>query len=193
MTGMVAGLALAGTLVGATGIVAQDRWGFELRAGAAVPTQELGDVDLGTGFGFEGTLDAVLVGGLAAYAGWDWHRFTPDDGFAGPDVDVEETGYALGLRYDRPLGATATPFIRVRAGGTYNHIELEDDDELAADSGHGVGWEAGAGLGFALGSGWRVIPAARYRSLSRSIEIDAAETDVDLTYVALEVAFSKRF
>ena len=79
------------------------------------------------------------------------------------------------------------------AGGTCNQIEIEDDDEIMADSGHGAGWEAGAGLGFVLGSGWRVIPGARYRALSRSIEVGNVVTDVNLTYVALEMALSKRF
>lgn len=189
----VAALTLVGAVAAASDTAAQDRWGFELRGGAAIATQDLADADLGTGFGFEGTVDFVLVDRLAAYGGWDWHHFTADDGFVGPDADIEETGYALGLRFEQPLANGSSPFLRVRAGGTYNHIEIEDDEEITADSGHGVGWEAGAGLGFRLGSGWRVIPGARYRALSRSIEVGNVTTDVDLSYLALEVGFSKRF
>lgn len=193
MRGIVAALALAGALAAASGAAAQDRWGFELRAGAALATQDLGDADLGTGFGFEGTAEFLVIERLAAYAGWDWHRFTANEGFAGPGVDIEETGYAFGLRFEQPLGGGASPFVRVRAGGTYNHIEIEEDEEITADSGHGVGWEAGAGLGFALGAGWRAIPGVRYRALSRSIELSDVTTEVDLTYLALEIGVSKRF
>ena len=39
----------------------------------------------------------------------------------------------------------------VRAGATYDHVELESEGgDITADSGHGLGWEAGSGLVFAL-------------------------------------------
>ena len=102
---------------------AQNRVRFELRGGAAFPTAELGGATLGTGFGFEGTVAYRIQPHLSVYAGWDWHRFTADASFAGPNTDLEETGYAVGLQVQHPLqsGAVALP---LRAGATCNHIEI---------------------------------------------------------------------
>jgi hypothetical protein len=37
--------------------------------------------------------------------------------------------------------------LRLRAGGTYDHVEIENAaGEVIGDSGHGFGWEAGARL-----------------------------------------------
>ncbi|MDX1393616.1 MAG: outer membrane beta-barrel protein [Gemmatimonadota bacterium] len=180
---------LAATVVPAD---AQDRWGFELRTGAAFPTSDLGDADLATGWGFEGTVAFRVASTFRVYGGWDWHRFASDDSFAGADIDFEETGYAFGLLMEQPLASSGTA-IRLRAGGTYNHIEVEDDADLTADSGHGLGWEAGAAVVFTLGKGWYLTPGARYRSLSRDLTVLDVTTDVDLRYVALEVGVAKRF
>lgn len=186
-------LTAVSSLAAVDGARAQDRWSLELRGGAALPTQDLGDLDLATGFGFEGTAEYRPLPHLGVYAGWDWHRFSTEEEIAGPDVDVEETGYALGLRFQHPLRGDAGPALRLRAGGTYNHIEIEDEGEITADSEHGVGWEAGAGLVFDLGGGWRFSPGARFRALSRDLEIGGVETGVDLTYVAIEAGIARRF
>src|SRR5687767_15147349 len=87
----------------------QDRWVFEIRGGAALATENLNDAELGTGFGFEGTIAYRFQPHLAAYAGWDWHRFPADESFAGSSVDVEETGYAFGLAFEHPIGRLASP------------------------------------------------------------------------------------
>ena len=89
---LLAALALALASIAST-IQAQDRWGFDLRGGFAVATQDPTNVSLDPGFGFEGTLAYRLQPHLSAYTGWDWHRFTAD-GFAGANSDFEETGYA---------------------------------------------------------------------------------------------------
>lgn len=172
----------------------QDRWGFDLRAGAALATADLGDADLDIGFGFEGTLMVRTMEHLFAYAGWDWHGFSADQSFAGTDIDFEETGYAFGLLFEHPLTDGVYPAIQLRAGGTASHIEVEDDaGAIIADSGHGVGWEAGAGLALSMGATWRITPGVRFRSLSRDLEIGTVTTPVDLRYVALEIGFSRLF
>lgn len=172
---------------------AQSPWSLDVRAGAAFPTADLGASELDTGFGFEGTVAYRFQRHLAAYGGWGYHSFGTGDA---TDTDVDETGYAFGLRFEHPFaGETGSgPAFRLRAGGTYNHIEVEDaDGDLVADSGHGLGWEAGAGVTFPVGESVRVSPGVRYRSLSRDLTISDVTTDVDLQYVAVEVGVTWTF
>ena len=49
-------------------VEAQDRWSMEICSGAAFGTQDFGDADLGTGFGFEGTVAYRLLGLMFATA-----------------------------------------------------------------------------------------------------------------------------
>jgi hypothetical protein len=186
----VIGLAL---LVAPAAARAQSRLSFELRPGGAIATQDLADASLGTGFGFEGTIGYRVLPHLSVYGGWDWHRFTSDASFAGNDVDIEETGYAFGLRFQHPIGGSEAIALRIRAGGTYNHVEIEDSDgALIVDSEHGVGWEAGAGLAFRAG-GWELSPGVRFRALTRDFTIGNATTSGSLRYVTIEIGIGRRF
>jgi opacity protein-like surface antigen len=189
-----AGIALAITSMAAP-VSAQQPWSFELRVNGDVPTQDIGADELGTGLGFEGTLGYRFLPHLGAYAGWDWIHFNPEASFAGADMDFEETGYVFGLRFEHPFrGETGGPAWWVRAGGTVDHIEIEDQNGgIIADSGHGLGWEAGAGVAIEVLSGWSFTPGVRYRSLSRDIDVGSVTTPVDLRYVAFELGFARRF
>lgn len=173
---------------------AQERWAFELRAGAALPTQDVGSDELGTGMSLEGTLRYRFLPHLGAYAGWDWVRFAPETSFAGDNVDFEETGYAFGLRFEQPFSDTTPISGWVRAGGIYDHLELEDDaGSIIADSGHGFGFEAAAGVALRAGERWSVTPGLRYRSLSPDVEVGDVTTEVDLRYIALELGVALLF
>jgi hypothetical protein len=176
-------------------LFAQQPWSVELRGGATLPTQQLGGADLENGVGIEGTLAYRFMPHTAAYVGWDWLHFLSRQSFAGPDMDFEETGYAFGLKFEHPFrGETTGAAYRLRFGGTYNHIEIEDSSgNLVTDSGHGLGWEIGTGVILPFGSAWRVVPGVRYRSLGRTLTFGGVGTDVDLTYVALEIGFSRHF
>jgi hypothetical protein len=174
---------------------AQQRWSVELRTGAAFPTQTLGGTDLEVGLGGEGTVAFRFMPHVAAYAGWDWIHFPTDQSFAGPGMDFEETGYAIGLRFDHPFRSESTGLAyRIRVGATYNHIEIEDSEgELVADSGHGLGWEIGTGVVMPFGGAWQFTPGVRYRSLGRDLVLGSASREVDLTYAALELGFARHF
>jgi opacity protein-like surface antigen len=133
---------------------------------------------------------------LGAYAGWGWNQFKSEDSsFAGSgDTDFEETGYTFGLQFIHPIGNSDNLSYLFRAGGIYNHIEVENDaGDITADSGHGLGWEIGAGVQVDLGSNWNLRPQVGYRSLSRDIDIGNTSTDVDLNYISLGVGISKSF
>ncbi len=192
----LAGVAL-GILLGLTtrDLAAQQSWAFEGRLNVDVPTQELAGEDLGTGLGFGGTLHYRFLPHLGVYGGWDWAHFNPDNSFAGADVDLEETGYSFGLRFEHPFageeGGTAW---WARAGGTYAHLEFEDrDGDLITDTGHGLGWEVAGGIAYGFRPSWMVNPGVRFRSLSRDVTIGNTTRSVDLSYLALEVGIARRF
>lgn len=191
----VVGFVVLALVVGVPTSSAQSRWQFELRPGVAIPTQDLADASLQTGLGFEGTIGYRLMPHLAVYGGWDWHHFNAKQSFAGADMDFEETGYAFGLRFQHPLrGETGGVAFQLRAGGTVNHIEVEDNDgELVVDTDHGLGFDLGVGLALRAGSGWELVPGVRYRSLKRDFVIGTTTTPGTLSYLALEVGFAKRF
>jgi hypothetical protein len=189
--GLVLGLFAASTAWAQDRVLTHDRFSVELDADAAFATQDLGAADLGAGFGFEATVAYRFLPHLSAYAGWGWHHFTADGFLPGIDVDAEETGYTFGLEFAHPLGRSPLGYF-VQAGGLYDHIELESGDD-AMDTGHGLGWQLGAGLVAPLGSKWRLTPGVHYRSLSRDLEIGDVSTDLDLTYLTVRVGLARTF
>lgn len=172
---------------------AQDRWSLELRPGVNYATEDISDAELGLGFGAELTIAYRLMPHLAAYAGWSYNNFAVDQSFAGPDANFEETGYTFGFQFIHPIGQSVIKYL-VRAGGTYNHIEIENSDgDIIIDSGHGLGWQAEAGLVIPLGEKFSLLPSIRYRSLNRNIDINNLSTSVDLNYVSVGVGLSWSF
>jgi hypothetical protein len=186
-------LATALTLV-ALPLQAQERWTVEFTGGAAAPTGDLGELGLNTGLAFGASLGARVMPHLSVYGGWDWVHFSSDE-LVGGELDVEETGYALGLRFQHPLrGEEGFPQVRVQAAGTYKHIEVEDDEgDVVTDSDHGLGLEVGAGLVLPLGERWMLTPMLRYRSLSRDLDLGQGTAAVELQYLTFEVGASLRF
>ena len=177
---------------GAGGAQAQGPIALELRGGGAIPTADLGETSLGVGFGFGIAGSYRLLPHLGAYVGWDWHRFATDEALLGNDYDVEDTGYAFGMQFQHPMVRGIEGW--ARAGGLYNHIELENDaGSIVADSGHELGWELGGGFSIPLGQRLALTPGARYRTFSATLEVDQVEVPVDLSYVALEVGLTWTF
>ncbi len=172
---------------------AQNRISWEIRTGVDFATQELGNADLNTGFGFDGILSYRFMPHTSLFGGWGWHRFTSDDSFAGTNMDFEETGYTFGLEYMHPLRTSQLDFY-IRGGGIYNHIEVESSDgDITADSDHGLGWQIEGGVAFDLGNRWILKPGVRYRSLSRDIEVGNTTTDTDLTVFNTSIGISRTF
>lgn len=182
-------------LAAAAPAYADRQWSLELKAGGG-PSQDPNEVTLGPGFGFEGLLEYRMMPHVLGYGGWDWHQFNSDQSFAGKDMDFAETGYAFGLRFEHPFGGEAGmgPAWWVRAGGTVNHIEVENPNgDIVGDSGHGLGWEAGTGLTFHVADWWSITPGLRYRALSRDVTVSGVTSKVDLSYMLFEVGFARSF
>ncbi len=172
---------------------AQNKWSLEFRPGVDYATQDIADADLGIGFGAELTIAYRFMPHLAAYAGWSYNNFAVDQSFAGSDASFEETGYTFGLQFIHPIGESGLSYL-VRAGGTYNHIEIENNSgDIIIDSGHGLGWQAEVGVVIPLNDKFSLSPSVRYRSLNREITINNSNTSVDLNYLSVGVGLSWSF
>ena len=195
MKNLILTIAALLVLSGFNQIAAQtnNRWSLEFRPGVDYATTDISNADLGIGFGLEGTIAYCFMPHLAAYAGWSYNNFAVDQSFAGPDASFEETGYSFGFQFIHPIGESTLSYL-VRIGGTYNHIEIENNDgDIIIDSGHGLGWQAEAGLMIPLSDKFSLLPSVRYRSLSREIEIENINTSVDLNYLSVGVGLSWSF
>ena len=187
-------IAAATLLVSAGPLSAQERLTLDIRTAVAIPTEKFANADLDPGIGFGATLAFRLQPHLHVYGGWDWLHFSADQSFAGSKMDFEETGYTLGLRFEHPIRESSRFAYRIEAGGTYKHIEVENEDgDIVADSDHGAGFEAGAGLLTPIRGGWRLSTMLRYRSLNRDLTVANTTSSGSLRYGALEVGITRRF
>lgn len=170
--------------------VAEARWSWELRSGADFGSASLGDNDLGTGAGFETGFAYRFQPHLAAYAGWGWHHLGAGDVLA--DGSLEQTGYTFGLHFQHPVGRG--PFdLYLRGGAVLRHFELEAGDDVVDDSGHGWGWELGAGVDYALGRSWSLRAGVTHRALERDLTVAGREQTVDLGGMAVELGMARTF
>lgn len=171
----------------------EKRFGFELSSGASVATSKPGDAGMKTGFGFEGILHYRFMPYTGLYAGWGWNRFSSENSFAGMNADFEETGYVFGLQFKHPLGSLPLSYY-VRAAGLYSHIEIENEaGDITYDSGHGMGWQLAGGLDVNLGKNWSLTPGIKFNSLSRDIDFEGADEQMDFNYLSFRVGILKRF
>lgn len=175
----------------AAGVEAQ-RFTADIRPIVATPTR-LAGADLEVGIGFGATLAMQLQPHLHVYGGWDWLQFGSNNSFGGLHHDFGETGYTFGLRFEHPLGDASPMRYRLEGGGTYKHVEIEDEDgDIVADSKHSPGFEFGMGLLWPAGETWRVGTTVRYRSLHPDFT-GSATTSGTLRYMGLEMGVSRRF
>ena len=169
---------------------AQDRWNVEFRTGIDFSAGDIADVNPGAGFGFETAAAYRFMPHFAAYTGWSWNHFGTDQSFAGTDASFEETGYTFGFQFIHPIGDSEINYL-IRLGGTFNHIEIENNKgDIISDSGHGLGWQAEAGIVIGLSDNISLIPGIRYRSLSRNINIDNVSNTIEMNYFSVGAGFS---
>lgn len=173
---------------------AQDRFGIEVRGSGALATQESTRETHEYGVGLDATVQYRIRPSLATYGGWNHTQFGARDAIAGPGMKIEETGFVLGLRLDRPLteGSSATAWLR--GGATYTNLELEQSDgDITDRSGHGLGWEFGAGVALPVVGSWSVTPGIRYRSMTRDFATEGVTAPVQLQQVAFEIGILRLF
>jgi hypothetical protein len=169
------------------------RFGFEFSGGASMATSTPGDTKLNPGFGFEGIFHYRIMPHTGVYGGWGWNRFGADNSFAGSDVCFEETGYVLGLQFKHPIG-TLPLFYYLRAGGLFNHIEIENTDgEIIGNTGHGLGFQLAAGIDYSIGKNWSFTPGIKFNYLKKDVEMNETTKSLNHNYLSLRVGFLKRF
>ena len=129
----------------------------------------------------------------SVYGGWGYDNFNADESFAGPDVDFEQTGYILGLQFKHPAGNGPVSCF-VRAGLLYSHIETENQNgDILSDTGHGVGFQAAAGIEVAMGKNWSLAPGLKYNWLSGETALENVNYQLDHRYVSARIGIIKRF
>lgn len=171
----------------------QNRFGFEFNVSTPHATTSIGDANLDTGLGFEGIFHYRVLKHTGVYLGWGWKHFPSKSSFDGNNIDFEETGYIYGIQYKHPVGKSGLSYI-LRAGGTWNHLELENSDgDITYDTGHGAGWQVSAGVEIPLWKDWSLTPTFKYSSLNRDIETETDSFSADLNYLALQVGLFKTF
>jgi hypothetical protein len=171
----------------------EKRFGFELSGGVSVAIQKLADADLRPGPGFEGIFHYRIMPHVGTYVGWGWNKFSADQSFAGQKMDFEETGYVFGMQFKHPVGNSPFSYY-VRAGGLYNHIEIENQEgDIVHDTGHGFGWQLAGGLDVSLGRKWSFTPGFKFHSLNRELNTEGTTTKLGLNYLSLRIGIMRKF
>lgn len=179
-----------------SGIFAQNsnkRFGFEINGGASMAIKELSNTSLNVGLGTELLFHYRFMKHLGAYTGWGWNQLSADTSFAGNCVCFEETGYIIGLQFMHPIFDSRFSYY-VRGGGLYNHIETESaGGKVINDTGHGLGFQAAAGLNYTLGKNWNLTGGLKFNSLNRDSDFDGNTKNFDHQYLSLRIGILKQF
>jgi len=82
----------------------------------------------------------------------------------------------------------------LRAGGLYNHIEVENKEgEITNDTGHGLGWQLAGGFNIPLNSKWSISPGVKFNSLQRDLDLPASIESLNLNYLSARVGVIRKF
>jgi hypothetical protein len=169
------------------------RFAFEISGGPSFPTSEFVE-GIRMGIGFEGTLQYKFLPFTSVYAGWGANWLSTES-YLSPEnnMDYEETGYVLGLDFRHPIGDSKLAYY-VRAGAIYNHIETENDEGyILDDTKHGAGFQLAGGLDVNLGKNWSLTPGIKFNYLSRNIEFEGVQNQLDYQYISARVGIAKKF
>jgi opacity protein-like surface antigen len=182
-------------LVSATTLAQENekRFGVEINGDVSFVSSDLAGASLNTGLGYEVILQYRFMPFTSVYGGWGYSHFNADESFAGNDIDFEQTGYILGLQFKHPIGNSPVSYF-ARAGMLYSHIETENNDgDIISDTGHGIGWQAAAGIEVALGKNWSLAPGLKYNWLSGETDFEGATYQLDHRTVSARIGIIKRF
>jgi hypothetical protein len=170
--------------------LAQGAFGMEVRGAGSIPTSKLDNASLKLGAGFELLLHYEIIQNGTVYAGWGWNRMRSDELVSEQDIDVEETGYRFGLEYAVPVGSGPTK-LYVTGGGLFNHLEFENEaGDIVEDTGHGLGWNVGFGLDYALLEFIHLRPSIKHFSLRRDMEMGSRQAEVKHEYISVGLGAS---
>jgi len=161
--------------------------GFEFTGGLSMATREIESGSLRNGAGFEGIFHYSFLMHTGVYAGWGWNMFNSETSFAGEDMDYEETGYVLGLQFKHPIDGLKASYY-LRAGGLYNHIEIENTEgDIIYDTKHGFGLQLAAGIDIPLSPSWSFTTGVKYNRLPKEIDFEETSGKMNFNYLSVRL------
>jgi opacity protein-like surface antigen len=164
----------------------------EARAGAALPTGEFKD-GAGTAWGVGGTVRYHAMPMLGIYAGYDQFTFSVDEGdaeFGDSDANFRDAAFRLGARFQVPFAGLTGVSPWVEGGAVLARTSLNASDQgvsLSFDSDRSLGFEAGAGLNFAVAPKVSLTPGVRFRSHEATFDFDGDEETGTVSFVAIDL------
>lgn len=180
---LVLGLAIAAPV----GLHAQTPLSVEVQAGVVIPTGDFAEDFATTGFGLGINAAYRILPMLDLYAGYSWQRFGVDDEeFPDADIDVEDSGFALGARLNVPAVPGLSPW--VRAGVILHELQVSGTDggfTASFTSDRALGFEVGAGLAFPVAPRVSLTPGITFRSYKP--EFDGETADEPVTYFGIHL------
>lgn len=194
ITVLAAAAALLGTVQSVSAQTPQ--FALEVRGGYAIPTGDWNEDDIfENGFGFGGSVMAMVMPQLGVYAGWESFTFSVDEDEEGVEADATDAGFRAGVTLNVPLAASPNiaPFLEL--GALYNTLEISasgDGASVEIESDGSFGFEAGLGVDVALGERLSVVPMVRYRQHSVEFEDLDSEDSEDISYVVVGVGLRLR-
>lgn len=169
------------------------RFGVEMNGEVSIVSSELAGASLNTGLGFETILQYRFMPYTSVYGGWGYNHFNAKQSFAGSDIDFEQTGYILGLQFEKSIGNSPISYF-VRGGLLYSHIETENNaGDIISDTGHGAGFQIAGGIEVSLGKNWSLAPGLKYNSLSGETMLEGSNYQLNLRHVSARIGIIKRF
>lgn len=189
---LVAAVTMAGGAQAQSGTMPASPLSLEVRAGAAVPTGDFGDI-AETGYTVGGDVGFMFTPMFSAYVGGSYSSFAASDEFrelieALTGGQVDDLSYNLyggdaGVKASFPTMSGFSPFLK--GGVVYYTAELGGGGELGEDAEEDndweLGFEVGGGLAFPLGPRVSVTPAVSYTTIE------------DLNFVRAQVGLNFRF
>ncbi|HSU16486.1 outer membrane protein [Longimicrobium sp.] len=171
---------------------------LEVRGGAGIPTGDFND-GISTGWNIGGSVRYDFTPIVAAYVGFDHFSFATDgEDNEGVDVGVDDNAFRGGVRANVPLvGMTGiSPWVEGGIVVAKTGINASDGStSLTINSDWGIGFEAGAGLSFAVAPRVSINPGVYYRQHKADFS-DEDDTEnpgsADVNYFALEIGISLR-
>jgi opacity protein-like surface antigen len=171
---------------------------LEVRGGAAIPTGDFND-GINTGWGIGANVRYALTPVVGVYGGFDHFTFNADDdGDPSVDVGVDDNAIRAGLRANVPLVGMTGISPWVEGGLVFARTSINASDgssSISINSDWGVGFEAGAGLTFAVAPRISINPGVRYRTHKADFSGDDSTDNpgnADVNYLAVELGVSLR-
>lgn len=147
------------------------RFSVEAGSGPSFAMRETGGIRLKYGRGLDAILAFDLWADVGLFGGWGTSSFSSDGVFR-----YCESGIIYGVQYKiEPLSGKFNYLLR--AGRTWNHIEVTDRDwnrGFYYDSGYSEGFYTSGSIRYSAGKGWLIMGTLRYSLMNTRLTLPEA-------------------